>query len=207
MLLLGGSNALATGPEVIPRVLKVDLATGTCTPQPPLLWHRERFVAARLPDRRVVCAGGGHLDVRDGQPAIITAEVFGPADTDSPGGPWRWRALPHMSVGRSDAIGCVLSDGRFAIFGGTDANGHRLSSCEVLTLDGGARWDPLPPMLDAWEGCTCEAVGGCVVVVIGGENTGTVEVYEEAQQRWRRLPCTHLPGVVLASLYAGSALI
>jgi hypothetical protein len=74
-----------------------------------------------------------------------------------------------MSVHRVSAAGCVLSDGRFAVFGGTDGEGVetascdgrftvfggkggnnvRLASCEVLTLDGDDRWESLPPMRDA----------------------------------------------------------
>jgi hypothetical protein len=88
-----------------------------------------------------------------------------------------------MSVPRLAAAGCVLSDGRFAVFGGWDSNHVKTASCKVLTLDGDERWEPLPPMHEARSGFTCAAVGGCVVVA-GGT---TVEVYEEALGRWRRL--------------------
>ena len=46
-----------------------------------------------------------------------------------------------MSVGRFGGGGGVLSDGRFAIFGGADDSDAALSSCEVLAVDAdGARW-------------------------------------------------------------------
>ena len=95
-----------------------------------------------------------------------------------------------MSVGRSGGRGCVLSDSRFAVFGGYTGNSAMVTaSCEVLTLDGAIeRWDPLPPMQEAREGFACAAIGGCVIVA-GGEDSITVEVYEEALGRWRRLPC------------------
>jgi hypothetical protein len=64
-----------------------------------------------------------------------------------------------------------------------------LTSCEALALDGGERWEPLPPMLEARYGFTCAAVGGCVVVAGGYNSTSVVEVYEEGLGRWRRLPC------------------
>ena len=100
-----------------------------------------------------------------------------------------------MSGGCSGRSGCVLSDGRFAIFGGS-AGYQRviggdistcLSSCEVLTLDpNGDRWDMLPPMREARNAVVCAAIGGCVIVAGGDSNT--IEVYEEELGRWRRLP-------------------
>ena len=133
-----------------------------------------------------------------------TAEVLEPPEQGSPDGVWRWRELPHMSVQRRRAAGCVLSDGRFAVFGGGDENGVRLASCEVLALDGDERWEPLPPMREARRGLTCAAVGGCVIVA-GGRSTAVVEVYEGALGRWRRLPC-NLP-IEGALRYAGGALV
>jgi hypothetical protein len=94
-----------------------------------------------------------------------------------------------MSVGRSFGGGCVLSDGRFAVFGGATGNTYTpTASCEVLTLDGDiARWDLLPPMHEAQHAFACAAIGGCVIVA-GGVVSITAEVYEEALGRWRRLP-------------------
>jgi hypothetical protein len=98
----------------------------------------------------------------------------------------------------------VLSDGRFAVFGGGDPNGEATRSCEVLTLDGdGERWKPLPPMHDARMGFASTAIGGCVIVA-GGESSITAEVYEEAHGRWRRLPC-NIP--IPSSHWMGNALM
>jgi hypothetical protein len=36
---------------------------------------------------------------------------------------------------------------------------------------------------------TCAAVGGCVIIAGGNSGSTTVDVYEEALGRWRRLPC------------------
>jgi hypothetical protein len=96
-----------------------------------------------------------------------------------------------MGVRRFRAAGCVLSDGRFAVFGGIGGWREPLASCEVLSLDGDERWEPLLPMREARYGFTCTAVGGCVIVAGGNFvlATTTVEVYEEALRRWRRLPC------------------
>jgi hypothetical protein len=191
VLLLGGLGEAAEELDEAARVLKVDLTTGACTPHTPLLYDRVYFTAARLPDGRVVCAGG--LDQ-----ASITVEVLDPPAQGSTDGVWRWRELPHMSVQRDDAAGCVLSDGRFAVFGGEDGNHDRLASCEASNLDGDDRWEPLLPMHEARGGVACAAVGGCVIVA-GGNVGSTVEVYEEALGRWRRLPCSlpHDAGVFL----------
>jgi hypothetical protein len=62
VLLLGGYGELL---DEAPRVVKVNLATGACTPHPPLLYDRWFFAAARLPDRRIVCAGGSHHQYRE----------------------------------------------------------------------------------------------------------------------------------------------
>jgi hypothetical protein len=95
-----------------------------------------------------------------------------------------------MSDHHSFGGGCVLSDGRFAVFGGGDDSGTPISSCEALTLDAdGARWLPLPPMHEPRHGFVCAAIGGCVIVA-GGLASTTAEVYEEGLGRWRRLPCS-----------------
>jgi hypothetical protein len=143
------------------------LATGICTPQPPLLSHHGRLAgcsAARLPDGRIVCVGrnlGGGLDG--------TAKVLEPPGQGSPReASWQWRYLPGMSVGRCKGSGCVLSDGRFAVFGGYDDSNRISRTCEVSTLDGGGeRWDPLPSMHEARMGSACAAIGGCVIVAGG----------------------------------------
>jgi hypothetical protein len=193
VILLGGFGEAGEPLDEASRVVKVDLAMGACTPHPPLLYERDILAAARLPNGRIVCAGGWHGEDEDGiYPASKTAEVLEPPEQGSPDGAWLWRELPHMSVQRAVAAGCLLSDGRFAVFGGEDGNRVSTASCEVLTLegDGDERWEPLPPMLEARSGFTCAAVGGCVVVAGGDEATAAVEVYEEALRRWRRLPCS-----------------
>ena len=61
-----------------------------------------------------------------------------------------------MSCVRSGGGGCVLSDGRFAVFGGMDASNTISSSCEALTLDAdGERWDVLPSMHEVRRGLAC----------------------------------------------------
>jgi len=107
----------------------------------------------------------------------------------------------------------MLSDSRFAVFGGryyhaNDSSFVTMASCQALVLDNGAeRWEPLPPMLEARAAFACAAVGGCVIVAGGHDNNYTglssAEVYEEATGVWRRLPC-NLPRAVC---YMASAVL
>jgi hypothetical protein len=102
---------------------------------------------------------------------------------------WQLRSLPGTSILHFDKCGCVLSDGRFAIFGGKADSDATTSSCEALTLDAhSACWSPLPPMHEPRRGLARAAMGECVIVA-GGEGSTTLEVYEEGVGRWRRLPC------------------
>jgi hypothetical protein len=183
------------------ELYKVDLATGRMTPQRGSLQSRQHFAAARLPDGRVVCVGGTiRVEVEDSDKddedeisamnaVAATAEVLEPAQ-GSQSELWRWRVLPNMKAARVCSSGCVLSDGRFAIFGGENKIGTQRRSCEVLTLAGGLeRWDPLPPMRQARSEHAAELVGGCVIVA-GGKYSTTAEVLEDGVGRWRQLPCT-----------------
>jgi hypothetical protein len=202
VLLLGGRTE---GGSLSSAVHKVDLATGVCTPQPSLLSQHGALAgrtAARLADRRIVCVS----NILDGS-LQGTAQILEPPPPEH-GSPseasWQWRYLPGMSVGRAGGRGCVLGDGRFAVFGGGIDNSYTpTASCEVLTLDGDIeRWDPLPPIHEARKSFACAAIGGCVIVA-GGYGSITAEVYEEALGRWRRLPC-NLPFDNMLS-YMGSA--
>jgi hypothetical protein len=81
-----------------------------------------------------------------------------------------------------------MSDGRFAVLGGTGIHDVPLSSCEALVIDGVAHWEPLPPMDDSREDFACGAVVGCVIVA-GGRGRKSAELYDEKLNRWLRLPC------------------
>jgi hypothetical protein len=198
VLLIGGG--VQGGPSSTVR--KVDLATGVCTAQPSLLCPQGHYVygctSGHLPDGRIVCAGTTCMEYSDEESSEeveaenhTMAQVLEPPPHGSPSGvSWQWRALPGMSDLHDLGGGCVLSDGRFTVFGGEDASGANSSSCEVLTLDAdGARWSPLPPMHELRRGFACAAIGGCVIVA-GGVGSTTTEVYEEGLGRWRRLPCS-----------------
>jgi hypothetical protein len=93
-LLLGGY--LDDG-DVVSTVSLVDLASGVCTLQPNLLHARCRFAAERLPDARIVCAGGFGSDGTE----LSSAEAWGPLTHESVDAAWTWRQLPAMSVTRN----------------------------------------------------------------------------------------------------------
>jgi hypothetical protein len=161
---------------IVPTVYLVDLATGVCTPgRPDLLRSRWSFAAAGWPDGRIVCAGG--LD--------SSAEIWGPPVQGAPDAAWAWRQLPAMSAARTGCRGCVLSDGRFAVLGGSNNGGVAMSSCEALAIGDehwAEHWDPLQPMHDARYSFACATVAGCVIVA-GGQGRSSAEVYDEVLGR------------------------
>ena len=167
-----------------PTVRSVDLSTGVCTLQPSSFNPPHPIVVARLPDGRIVRSNA----------AQQTVKVLGsPNDVD----------LPVTSVARRFCSGCVMSDGRFAVFGGMGNSGP-LSSCEALTLAGSnARWEPLRSMHQARAGSACATIGWCVIVA--GGDALTVEVYQEGLGRWRRLPCNLPDGA--GKRWMGSAVL
>jgi hypothetical protein len=205
VLLLGGHDADG---EPVSTVNLVDLATGVCTPQPNLLRERCQFTAARLPDGRIVCAGGLDFDYTK----LSSVEVCEPPVSGAMDAAWTRRELPEMGVPRDGCGGCVMSDGRFAILGGDDANNEPLSSCEVLVVGHDEHWEVLPPMHEARSYFACAAVAECIIVAGGGGRTPngevllrSAEVFDEVLGRWLHLPCD-LPynGGLMAM---GSALI
>jgi len=167
-----------------------------CTPQAALLEHRADAAAVRIPDGRVVCGGG--------LGSLSSVEVWGPPASGASNAAWTWTQLPAMSVGRYGSRGCVMSDGRFAVLGGW-SNDVITSSCEALRVDGDEHWHPLPPMHHARYYFACAAVARCIVVA-GGHGTTSGEVYDEALNRWIRLPC-ELPGGNTYLSAMGSALL
>jgi hypothetical protein len=179
VLLIGGYDQ---DHEETSAVRLMDLATGVCTPQAPLLHARSFFAAAGLPDGRIACAGG--FDI------FPTVEIWGPPLQGAQDTAWTWKALSAMSDGRDGCRGCVLSDGRFAVLGGR-ANSGITSSCEALSLADDGDWEPLPSMHDSRRAFACVAVAGCIIVAGGAPQAHgrSAEVFDEELGRWLRLPC------------------
>jgi len=57
-----------------------------------------------------------------------------------------------------------MSDGRYAVLGGDDANDEPLSSCEALVLGHHEHWEVLPPMHEARSYFVYAAVAECILV-------------------------------------------
>jgi hypothetical protein len=197
ILLLGGvvddvkDGIYRNGPTS--TVYLVDLATGVCTVQKStLLSSRANFASARMADGRIVCAGGYGEHV--GDDSSSSAEVWGPLEQGAKDAVWTSMQLPTMSVGRHQCCGGVMSDGRFAVLGGTNLDFTPVSSCEALVFGGDAHWEALPPMHITRADFTCAAVAGCIIVAGGYQSGGegqskSVELYDEASNRWIQLPC------------------
>jgi hypothetical protein len=202
VLLIGGSRHDGT---LTSSIQLVDLATGVCTPQADLLHARCTFIAAKLPDGRIACAGGRLVPI-----TATTAEMWIPPVQGAIDAAWTRRELPAMSVARYGCGGCVLSDGRFAVFGGRFAVSADISnsaftpSCEALAFGADEHWTPLSPMHETRVFFACAAVAECIIVA-GGLQSTSAEVYDEALGRWLRLPCDlpHNGGFV----FLGSALM
>jgi hypothetical protein len=178
VLLLGG---IGHDGAVTSSIQLADLATGVCTPQADLLHARRCFAAARLPDGRIVCVGGGLVPT-------TAAEMWGlPPVQGLMDAAWTRRELPAISVGRRGCGGCVLSDGRFAVLGGI-SNSAFTSSCEALSSGANGHWTPFPPMHETRVHFAYAAVAECIIVA-GGWNRTSAEVYDEMLGRWLRLPC------------------
>ena len=200
VLLLGGNRDPQLGGS---EVQLVDLATGACTRQPDMLHPRTIFSAARLKDGRVVCAGGSRL----GFGASSSAEVYGPAAQGALEASWTWTELPAMIDSRSGCLGCVLSDGRFAVLGGyNNSMANTTSSCEALVHGGdGTHWVQLADMREPRRKCACASVAGNIIVA-GGYGLKSAEVYDEVLDRWFRLP-HDLPVDDAVLAYSGGALM
>jgi hypothetical protein len=190
VLLLGGFDKDDT---VLSSVYRVDLATSVCKPQPNLLHTRGQFAAVRLPDGRIVCAGGFDDTIRLSSVEVFEQPAQGALDTA-----WIWREVPAMSVASSACNGCVLSDGRFAVLGGMVNNHEPLSACEALLVGEDAHWEILPSMHEARSCFSCAALARCIVVADGYRGRTplgrlvylrSAEVFDEVSDRWLQLPC------------------
>ena len=84
-----------------------------------------------------------------------------------------------------------------------NSNNEHLS-CEVLAVGDGEHWELVAPMHESRVWFACAAVAGCIIVAGGWQRT-SAEVYDEALGRWLRLPCDlpHNDGLC----FIGSALI
>jgi hypothetical protein len=62
------------------------------------------------------------------------------------------------------------------------------SSCEALSFGADEHWTPLQPMHETRAYFACAAVADCIIVAGGWQRT-SAELYDEVFGRWLRLPC------------------
>jgi hypothetical protein len=113
VLMVGGSDGGFSGgfPIYYTTAAVYDPATGVFTPSGDLAHAREMQSAARLPDGRVLVAGGAHLAGEPGSVTVGPAELYDPVTGtfDSAG---------DMAVPRYESTPVTLADGRILLAGG-----------------------------------------------------------------------------------------
>jgi Kelch motif len=113
-----------------PYVALTDEVTGAVVQTPAI--GRLHAMAARLPDGRVLVAGG------DGEEITSTAELYDPATN-------AWSALPAMPGPRAAGAIVTLRDGSLLIVGGTDGKATDADPCTgPLGLNSALRFVPGP---------------------------------------------------------------
>src|SRR5437868_13860522 len=136
----------------------------------PLAVPRTAHVATALSDGRILITGG-----RDAAGTILAAaEIFDPATQKS-------TAVASLGTPRVAHTATVLKDGRVLVAGGSDANGP-LASAEIL--------DPASPLTGfrpltnamgaARSGHTATLSNSGKVLIAGGDDTGTAEIFDPA---------------------------
>src|SRR5438552_5860684 len=162
VLSAGITLAMATvvGASSSPQVEQLD----------PLAVPRTAHVATALSDGRILITGG-----RDAAGTILAAaEIFDPATQKS-------TAVASLGTPRVAHTATVLKDGRVLVAGGSDANGP-LASAEIF--------DPASPITGfrpltntmgaARSGHTATLLNSGKVLIAGGDDTGTAEIFDPA---------------------------
>ncbi len=113
VLMVGGSDGGFSGgfPIYYPTAALYDPATDTFGATGALAFPREMQAASRLPDGRVLVAGGAHLAGNPGSVTVATAEIYDPANG-------KFSVAGDMAVPRYEAIPITLADGSILLAGG-----------------------------------------------------------------------------------------
>lgn len=151
---------------------------GSWSPVPPLLVPVHYSTATRLPDGRVLVAGG-----LSGGSSITAASIYDPA-------PNTWTATGAMATARSEGTATLLQDGRVLFVGGSLGGTSGLASAEIYHPATGT-WQSAGTMSEARINHTATLLPDGRVLVIGGyHDTGTLEfsqtaeVYDPAGGTW-----------------------
>jgi Thrombospondin type 3 repeat/Kelch motif len=145
-----------------------------------LVTRRANQLSARLPDGRVMVAGGYHVDLG----SVIqtpSTEIYSP----NVGTYGQWTAVGSLNTNRQLAAVVTLADGRIMAIGGETEYGKTTEIFNPATLT----WSPAAPMLRARRLFSATRLADGRVVVIGGVTatalaTAEVEVYDPATNKW-----------------------
>ncbi|WP_437737185.1 kelch repeat-containing protein [Sorangium sp. So ce1335] len=158
-----------------------DPAAGAWGSLSPLLATRHGHTATRLPDGRVLVAGG-----RNQEGVHDSAELFDP-DLD------QWKPVGPMLAPRQGHTATLLHDGRVLIAGGYGPEGV-LDSAELFD-PGSEQWLPLAPMIAGRYDHTATLLRDGRVLVAGGfaptDILASAEVFVPESGRWMPLGPMH----------------
>ena len=145
---------------------------------PPLAQARSGHTATRLPDGRVLVAGGW---AGEGTPPLAAAELFDPATN-------RFTPVGALREGRGGHAAAALPDGRVLLIGGWVAARRASDSVEIFDPATG-RFTPAAPLPSPRLGPLAAPLADGSVLVVGGEDerraplAGAVR-YDPATDRW-----------------------
>jgi hypothetical protein len=136
VLMVGGSDGGFAGgfPIYYPTAAIYDPATSVFTSTGALAFAREMQSASRLPDGRVLVAGGAHLVGNPGSVTVPTAEIYDVQQGN-------FSAIGDMAVPRYESTPVALADGRVLLAGGWAFAGDTVGdmptkSAELFVPDG-----------------------------------------------------------------------
>jgi Kelch motif/Galactose oxidase, central domain len=123
--------------------------------------RRRAYLAVVAARGRIVALGGR---VAGAETGMALVESWRPGER-------RWRRLPSLPSGRSDAA-AVAFDGRIIVLGGAATDYYQpLGSAVALELPSG-RWEPLPDLTAPRHGLAAAEVAGTIYALVGGDDYG-----------------------------------
>jgi hypothetical protein len=161
MLLLDGMVLVAGGggdPQVSAELY--DPSRGSWTVTGSMDKPRIYFTATRLPDGKVLVAGGQSSMDNEVPGVQASAELYDPSSGS-------WTTTGSMDEGRANHTAMLLLDGRVLVAGGRTGRGDPLASAEVYDPSSGA-WAATGSMIEARGGHTATLLPDGRVLVAGG---------------------------------------
>ncbi|MDP8961060.1 MAG: kelch-like protein, partial [Actinomycetota bacterium] len=188
VLVTGGTGETGTssqGSQSVRPLAAAELfnpATGTWTPVGDLLVPRFEHTATRLPDGRVLIAGG--IGSEGGAvAAVASAELYDPATRT-------FARTGQMTQPRSDHAAVILAGGRVLAVGG-DGGESALSGGEIYDPARGA-WSQTAPLRQPRRGHSATLLDDGSVLVAGGEffsqgartSLASAERFDPSRETW-----------------------